>query len=179
TGPAHADDITWTGAGDGTSFGDPLNWSPMDVPGQFDTAIFNISFPLVTLGGSVENERLSVLPLGDGTLNLIGGSYSLLGSGPPSIEIEGIITISDGQLFSTNEALIHPSGSMTLSDMEWDHWGELNLQGSLTLSPVFNFTSVTSSQGFLAPGSTVTILNESSWEIADFLDIGGSLSVSF
>ena len=61
TGPAHAGDITWTGAGDGTSFGNPLNWSPISVPGQFDTAIFNNFFPLVSLGPSVENERLSVL----------------------------------------------------------------------------------------------------------------------
>ena len=87
TAPAHADEITWTGAGDGTAFADPLNWNTMSVPGQFDTAIFNISFPLVTLGGSVENERLSVLQLGVGMLNLSGGSYSLLGSRLPSIEI--------------------------------------------------------------------------------------------
>ena len=137
TGPAHADEITWTGAGDGTTFADPLNWNPMNAPGQFDTAIFNISFPLVTLGGSVENDRLSVLPLGGGTLNLNGNNYELFGfAGPSSIEVQGTVTISDGQLFSGNAALIHPSGSMILSELFWLHSGALEIQGSLSLSPV-------------------------------------------
>ena len=154
-GTALAADITWTGLRDGTSFGNSGNWSPMNVPGQSDTAIFNISFPLVTLGSSVENERLSVLPFGDGTLSLTGNSYSLLGFGPASIEVEGTVTISDGQLFSTKGALIHPSGSMTLSDLQWVHSGGLDIQGSLSLSPV--------------PGPSSTFVT-----IDEFLNIRGS-----
>ena len=171
TGPVHADDIEWTGGGDGTTFADPLNWNPMSAPGQFDTAIFNISFPLVTLGkSSVENDRLSVPPLGDGTLNLNGNNYELFGfTGPSSIDVEGMVTISDGQLFSGNGALIHPSGSMTLSDLFWLHSGGLDIQGSLSLSPVpgpistsvtiEQFLNIRGSGACEGPGSSLTISN--------------------
>ena len=170
TAPVHADNIEWTGDFD-TSFFNPLNWSPMNVPGQFDTAIFNISFPLVTFGNfSFENDRLSVPPLGDGTLNLNGNYYELFGfTGPASIEVEGTVTISDGQLFSSNEALIHPSGSMTLSDLYWLHSGALEIQGSLSLSPVpgpistsvtiDEFLNIRGSGTCEGPGSSLTISN--------------------
>ncbi|MCZ6444916.1 MAG: hypothetical protein O6758_01900, partial [Planctomycetota bacterium] len=41
SGSAHAADITWTGLRDGTSFGNPGNWSPMTVPGRLDAATTN------------------------------------------------------------------------------------------------------------------------------------------
>jgi len=44
-GTADAIEVTWVGQGSQSNWGDPLNWFPREVPGQFDVAIFNSTSP--------------------------------------------------------------------------------------------------------------------------------------
>ena len=44
-GPVGAIEVTWIGGGDQASWDDPLNWTPREVPGRTDVAIFGPQSP--------------------------------------------------------------------------------------------------------------------------------------
>ena len=80
---AWALDITWTNEAGG-DFSNPLNWSPNQVPGATDTAIFNIVTPepyTVTWNTWVTNTRFSVTQ-GKLIWNLNGQRYGITSGGP-------------------------------------------------------------------------------------------------
>ncbi|MBI2930424.1 MAG: hypothetical protein HYY16_02130, partial [Planctomycetes bacterium] len=100
--------ITWTAAGDGTTWTDPLNWSPAQAPGALDTVVFSISSPPPTIGMPPVLGTLDVqnafnpggIPI-TLTANLVLNGDLLLGSGANTslqlntytLEVQGNATI--------------------------------------------------------------------------------------
>ena len=100
---ARAAVVTWTGAGDGTSWSDPLNWSTSALPGPGDN---------VTIGPVAGNPTIQIT----GTLNLVQ-IRSLTSSEPINISsgtIEVSTTIQTSQALTLSGGAIE-SGTITSS----------------------------------------------------------------
>ncbi|MFH1726008.1 MAG: hypothetical protein ABII00_15480, partial [Elusimicrobiota bacterium] len=63
--PACAAGVLWSGQGDGTSWSDAANWTPVGVPGPSDDV--SVSSSGVILSGTVATLEVNSLTLGDGS----------------------------------------------------------------------------------------------------------------
>jgi hypothetical protein len=99
--PAGALDITWVGSGNTQSWDDPFNWSPQEVPGRLDQAIFNESSAGPTGQGQVQFDA----PVEVGTL---------LFNNSPDFTFDAGLT-SSGKLIVENEVLYNGTGVLRLS----------------------------------------------------------------
>ena len=83
-------DITWTGGGDGTSWSDPLNWSPNMVPGTADKAIFNTAVSIDPAGATIAQ-----LEVNNGAAVILTGNVTVTVASAPGNEL---INIDNGSL---------------------------------------------------------------------------------
>ncbi|MHC4405979.1 MAG: hypothetical protein ACYTG0_40595, partial [Planctomycetota bacterium] len=164
----HADDITWTGDGDGVSFGDPLNWSPPVVPDEFDAAFFGPVGGVVDFDISPVNQRVVV----NATVSfeLLGQSYTLLGALPASVEVGGALNVSGGDISNAGNADLN--GPVTVSDSTWENVSSVTVTVSLDLSQSF----WRDDSALIAAGATATVL-DSNWESNGRLDVNGALDL--
>lgn len=133
---ADAADRFWTGLGDGISFSDRLNWSPANVPGAADRAIFDtIGGAIVLPGGVVTNQGITVGgPLVDVEFDLATGTYQLISPSAMGSTRSLLIGVANGDLASfgvSNGVLFGNSGAI---GVEFGSIGALNLAGGMVVS---------------------------------------------
>ena len=75
-----AQPVEWTGGGDGSSWGDPLNWNPQQVPGETSAVSVPAPFAGTEIVISGENPIIASLEAA-GSLRLAAGSLTINGSG--------------------------------------------------------------------------------------------------
>ncbi len=73
-GTADATDFTWVGQGNSSSWGDPFNWFPRDVPARTDVAIFNSESPSAVIRVEQNHSVGTVWFTGDSDYTLTTGS---------------------------------------------------------------------------------------------------------
>ncbi|MHC4414314.1 MAG: hypothetical protein ACYS0G_03420, partial [Planctomycetota bacterium] len=177
---AEADTISWDGGGDGVTFEDPFNWMPDTVPGFFDWVIFDPPAPKhVEFASSPTNQRLDVS--GNVTFDLNGRNYSLARIAFPSIEVDGTLTISDGDVYSATGVRLQ-SGSLIVDggftdldvladDLDVGDPGPASLiiQNGAEVQCVSAYiATVEGSQG----GTVIVTGDNSIWGIQDVLGVG-------
>ena len=125
--PSDALDITWTGSGNTPSWNDPSNWSPQEVPGRFDQAIFNESSGGPGSQGYVQLDA----PVEVGTLLFNNSSDFKFDTG----------LTSSGKLTVENEVVYNGEGVLRLS-------GENN---------VYEFNGLRQTNGVIEAGTQMFI----------------------
>lgn len=106
--------VTWTGAGDGTEWNDPLNWLPIMVPNATTPAVIATGSPRVTAAASA----LSLTIQGSATLTIdatfsfttfldIGGSAELIWTG-------GLIS-GLGPILNSGKLKVNQNGAQVLA----------------------------------------------------------------
>lgn len=112
-----ADDLTWTGLGDGLTFSQASNWSPPRVPGPGDSCFVpaDAGAPLIQFSGTLTIHHLSTaraVQIGPcGTLTVSGG-VELLNAA--TITIDNTQCNSPGLIFAGTEQSISGNGVISL-----------------------------------------------------------------
>ena len=120
--------ISWTGDGDGTSWTDTHNWSPMQIPSFGDDVTIDVAGnPTVTITG---DESINSLQVSD-TLKIASGS--LIVSAPSQINVGGTLTLAGGflEFYSTT---FTNSGAISISNGTDIDGGTLDNKGTITHS---------------------------------------------
>jgi hypothetical protein len=102
--------VSWTGAGDGTSWNDLHNWSSLKVPGAGDDVTISVSGAKIGISTPVTVNSLN--------LNL-SGQYawlSLPGNSQTDLTISSLFTWTDGELLSSgNRGHVRANGGVAMS----------------------------------------------------------------
>ena len=103
--------IAWSGAGDGSSWTDPHNWSPQQVPSSADDVTINVAGnPTVVIS---DGENVHTLVLGD-TLKLNGATASLTIAAPSQVSAAGTLQLAGGTVNLQGNTLTS-TGNVTVS----------------------------------------------------------------
>ena len=134
--------ISWTGDGDGTSWTDTHNWSPMQIPSFGDDVTIDVAGnPTVTITG---DESINSLQVSD-TLKIASGS--LIVSAPSQINVGGTLTLAGGflEFYSTT---FTNSGAISISNGTDIDGGTLDNKGTITHSAgTLNLNAVLENEG--------------------------------
>ncbi|MFQ5410853.1 MAG: hypothetical protein ACE5EC_01090 [Phycisphaerae bacterium] len=95
--------IFWTGLGDGTNWGNPGNWSPMEVPNNLGPNTFSVVIDTRQTGSNI-NVNLNI----DATIDTL----RLLETSPQTADL----TFSTGSLTIANAGGIRDDGQITIND---------------------------------------------------------------
>lgn len=199
---AFAVDRTWVGAtgippGDGVSFGDPLNWSPNGVPGSADAMLFDLIGGDISLAAAFTNTtRLFVG--GSILVNLeLGGNVLLLNSTDDTGDTRSLIVapdttdvseleIHDGLVILDHSAIAIDAGSsgtlrlLAASSVIALGDGMIGENGNATLlvdedSALVHGGDVHAARNAGSAANITIQGSASSWAIAGFLHLGGSI----
>ena len=159
--PAHANGI-WTGAGDGTSWDDPANWSNSVLPDADDDVVINSSGEFtVSLSSPVTHVRS--LTLGDTAES--SPSLVLTGNGGHVLKVTGLSINGSSRLdLNDNDLILDYSGTSPLSAVQ-------ALINSARSGGTWTGNGLTSSSARTVPQHHTTL---GAMESAKYLDIYGA-----
>jgi autotransporter-associated beta strand protein len=105
--------FTWTGAGDGTSWNNPANWSSDQVPGPLDDAVIDLAGnPTIVYNAAAGNTTIHALTCSD-TLSITGGSLTVTANST----VSGSFSMTGGTLAASGaNVTLTVGGSTTVSD---------------------------------------------------------------
>jgi hypothetical protein len=106
--------LTWTGGGDGTSWGDPANWSANYVPNQFDSVNIPSGVAVQLGSGSFAVQSLTIF--GNGTVDIGTGSLAVdygVGNTSPLSQVQAYL--ASGAIF-TSAAVANPHTAVGYAD---------------------------------------------------------------
>ncbi len=115
---ALASNVNWTGAGDGVSWSDPLNWSGNERPGPSDDVNISVpgSNPTILLNNAAGNVQIQSFNCSE-AFSITGGSLTVGGLASTS-NITGAFTASGGSFTATGEnASFAASGPANLQNL--------------------------------------------------------------
>lgn len=106
---AVAENYTWEGGGDGTSWSDSANWNPAGVPGSADTATIDTASAAVniTLDGDITVVTLTVIGANTASIDLGGNELSVT-----------TLNLGKGATYSTIGHLSLSNGSVTAGTLD-------------------------------------------------------------
>ncbi|MEO1053855.1 MAG: gliding motility-associated C-terminal domain-containing protein [Bacteroidota bacterium] len=151
---AHAQTITWTGAGDGINWGDASNWNLDQVPGSANDVIIPSGFnTVINVGINVNsialnaNSQITLTStlvitgqfdlLSNSTLEWTTGalqSGTINNNGRISISSSGSKTISSGLILNNNNTLtISDTGTLFINDGTINNTGTFALESDATI----------------------------------------------
>ncbi len=162
--------VTWTGNGDGTSFNDPHNWSPVGVPG--DVAVSIPSGAQITL---TANATLASFTVTNGGSVGFSGHYTLTLNANPAVTLAAGETISlgTGTTLNVNTGLsFSGNGVFTIAGGSFVTSGTIKLNNGQNL--VLSGTSFTSSSPASGDG-TITLEGST----ANFTGAGPTVAIDF
>ncbi len=123
--PASAGLVVWDGGGDGSSWDDPLNWSPDAVPGPADDVVIDVPGRITVVhdaGTDAINSLtcMESLQLSGGSLSIaaassIAGDYTQsAGSlqGAATLTVEGLLTWTGGNM--SGDGVTRANGGLTM-----------------------------------------------------------------
>ncbi|CAM2008977.1 Calx-beta domain-containing protein [Acanthopleuribacter pedis] len=189
---AQAAPITWSGAGDGTNFGDPANWSPAQVPGPADEALMNVDTPIsIIVNGSFTIQRFELGVSASSfiqALTLQGGSQLIVTTGTSTQENTGRITFAgNGELSVNPGAVVNLGGTIQLNDMRFSGGGTVNfISGANTVIPapftwvIDSTTVVLASQLDTITGLNLELNNSAAFTVNSGVDmaLGGTSAIN-
>jgi Ca2+-binding RTX toxin-like protein len=170
--PAVPETFVWSGAGDGSSFGDPANWQSGQVPVAGKAATIPSGAAAVYSSGTLALESLTV----QGSLTVGGGSLQV---NAPSVAGDGTLTLTGGTVTTNAGTFALVDTAVSGGSLKTGGTGTLRLDGAtLTGTEVLNgvggtlqvqgttrlggLASPMSNGGtlLLAAGATLILLNE-------------------
>jgi hypothetical protein len=132
----------WIGGGDGTSWGNALNWAPNAVPGQSD----NVSIPSGVAGLTIGSGAYAAHNLTSGSsVTINGGSLALYGvstiTGLLSIQNGGTLDVTDGSLMINYAGFADPISTIGALIASGFNNGAWNGTGIISSTAALNATT--------------------------------------
>ncbi len=124
--------FVWTGAGDGSSFGDPANWGSGQVPSAGSGARIPTGATAVYSSGNLALETLTV----EGALSVTGGQLQV---NADSVAGDGTLTLTGGTVTTAAGTFTVLDSAVTGGSLQTSGSGKLQLNGAtLTGTQVAN-----------------------------------------
>jgi hypothetical protein len=159
--------VTWTGAGDGVFWNDPLNWSGDALPGPTDQVVINPAWPatIFYFAGTADAVYNITSPNSQVNLYLAGGSLSVLASSTiaGNVQNSAALIVAGGQLSllggaTTGQFETAAGATVDFSDTN-QVAGAITGAGNVVLEPNSDLTvdSIVQNSLSIGAGSTFTI----------------------
>ncbi|MBX3381443.1 MAG: immunoglobulin domain-containing protein [Phycisphaeraceae bacterium] len=152
--PAHADTLTWTGAGDGSTFGMASNWSPAAAPNQTYDCIIPAGATPIVVANNVQVRSLST------ARNLfVGGCVMLNFRAGMTLSSGAVITIDNpggcpALFFQGGTQSIEGSGQIVVSNGNNNSILTLTNHAALSIGPGISLTYGANAGG---PGASLAV----------------------
>jgi hypothetical protein len=155
--------VTWDGGGDGTSWGDPLNWSGNNLPGPNDDVTISVaSNPTIVVGAGAWTIRSLVC---NENLTVSGGNLSVA----QSSSIGGSLTIASGQL----RLLANGNNVLRLTSVSMSGSAELDLADNALIVDYTGASPIDAIQSMVITGR-----NGGTWDGRDGGGINSSVAAT-
>jgi hypothetical protein len=146
--------VSWTGHGDGTSWGDPNNWNTGTLPGSADDVTINVTNAVVKYSSGTTT--VNSITNSD-TLDIQGGGLTTNGA----VQINKVLTMDGGTLtvggaFNVSTGTLNFNGG-TLASTATLVGSTLNIGQNATSAATFILEGADTLTGNVAAGQTLTV----------------------